>query len=281
MGCIRMVGVVAVLLAALVTASPRHQHHEGCMHDAMKLKHVPVMAQTHAGVSSEREFEQLSTTDSAFANMRVKYFFDIDGKGTCKNVGDVVSTYSGSNVTCTSNDLATAAKLAYWHRIMTDAASWFSNALRVVPVSGSLQVPVKCGDLPTNGSIPNTDFIIYVTAVPAVSSGTLAWAFSCAKDGRGRSIASHVNIVPKQYPPSTPHKYTLDRSTFIHEIAHALGFSGPFFQDGSSQSERRSPARWCFYEVRCSARQERHKDQLAPRAEMGTRLLQLPDARRC
>ena len=90
----------------------------------------------------------------------------------------------------------------------------------------------KCceGDAPASHKspgVPNTDFVLYVTARPTGGS-TLAWALTCQSDQFSRPIAGHTNFSPARVSTDPANKAEA-LSTAIHEIAHSLGFSASHF----------------------------------------------------
>lgn len=57
---------------------------------------------------------------------------------------------------------------------------------------------------------------------------TIAWAITCKQDQYDRPIAGMTNFGPNMINTS-PDQFEEQLATAIHEIAHALGFSGSFF----------------------------------------------------
>lgn len=192
----------------------------------------------------------------------------------CTSAGQMyrptISTTNEANTACKAEDVLTPAKKAYLRNtILAEAISWFQRALSVVPVSGNLRLgngfsdgscfsPASsfsagsyfhtiCCDRylpPSDKSTgkPDTDFVLYVTARPT-SGSTIAWALTCQSDSIGRPVAGHANFGPNRMDTS-PKEKPLQLSTAIHEIAHALGFSGSKFPDfrkpGTTQRANRN-----------------------------------------
>jgi len=80
--------------------------------------------------------------------------------------------------------------------------------------------------------IPNADFVLYAAAVQAGScgssgSGTVAYAGACQRDQNDRPIAGHMNICPEMIASQSWHEFV---ATVVHEVTHALVFSGGSFQ---------------------------------------------------
>lgn len=181
----------------------------------------------------------------AFAQLRVKFFFDPDGTGHCGASGQTVSTYQqGNTVSCTEKDVLTPMMKDYiLNSLMSGAVNYFQQALRVQPVVGNLVVSgsscsVSIPQSHQTTGVPDADFIAYVTAVPlaaSANSATVAWATTCTTDVSGRPIVGHINFVPQALGNNVlrkSHIQTLDVNTAIHELTHALGFSAPFFPNG-------------------------------------------------
>jgi len=78
----------------------------------------------------------------------------------------------------------------------------------------------------------DTDFVLFVTARPT-SGNTVAWALECESDQNKRPISGHANFNPAQIPRGVPNaadvEFDLAVRTAMHEILHALGFSGSKF----------------------------------------------------
>jgi leishmanolysin len=187
--------------------------------------------------SAHRVFRATSTD---YANMRFKFYFNVDNVGICPSVGTIVQTYQGGDVNCTSSDVLTPLKNDYIvNTLMPQASNFLRGALKVIPINGSLIAPATCNGItiPTSHrttGVSDADFVAYVTSVPLLdnSSGTVAWAVSCANDASGRPIAGHVNFVPAALKNAATLKTYItaqDVNTGIHELSHALGFSASYF----------------------------------------------------
>jgi hypothetical protein len=146
----------------------------------------------------------------------------------------------GSAVPCNREDELDERKFALLRDVVADAAKWWSAALSIDPVVGPLVLgrPTQCNDgvaymccsgfMPashyeTGKGIPDTDFVLYVTARPSDSS-VVAWALTCLSDLRDRPIAAHINVSPRSLQPGHANRNRLF-SVALHELAHALGFS--------------------------------------------------------
>lgn len=169
----------------------------------------------------------------------------------CRHSGDtyLASTANdGVQRTCSEADVLTDAKREYLvGTTLAEARAWFQRTLSVQPVDGNLQLyqpgdgfcaalhVVCCESESESGippehwetGIPNTDFVLYATARPT-GGATIAWALTCQSDQNGRPVAGHANFGPALID-TDPAKRGDQISTAIHEIGHALGFSGGKF----------------------------------------------------
>lgn len=212
---------------------------DGVVHEVEHV--VPTLLQNLNMEGFHRPFVPLATSE--FRNMRFSYFFNVDGAGQCTNVSQQVPSYRGTTATCAEADILTPAKKSYILDVLLPrAATYLTNALNVVRVSGNLTITgTRCGSTPgvvipdahKSPGIPNTDFVMYVAANPqSTPSATVAFASTCFRDQNGRPIAGFINFVPSALSNAADLKSSLtalDVNTAIHEVCHALGFSGPFF----------------------------------------------------
>ena len=104
--------------------------------------------------------------------------------------------------------------------------------------------PLECalGTPSTDGpGIPNTDFIVYVSAMPCVGTQTLASAAACQMESDlDRPIAGNINFCRNNLK-NTNRDFLFQVTK--HELMHALGFSSsliPFwrFSDGQPRTPR-------------------------------------------
>eukprot|EP01135_Chromosphaera_perkinsii_P009019 Nk52_evm37s1569 gene=Nk52_evmTU37s1569 len=76
--------------------------------------------------------------------------------------------------------------------------------------------------------MPNTDFILYVTAqnIGSCSStgSVLAFAAACSQDQMDRPVAGYTNFCPNKFSTDSS-RLQATVKTALHEITHALGFS--------------------------------------------------------
>jgi leishmanolysin len=250
---------IALMCITFAVATTAHSSHHDCIHD--EIRKVPGYGSTaemldvpYAHNTSARTERHFTALQSAWQPIRVKVFFDqgdcAGGTSTCGHctaVGNVVPTFesASSTTTCTSNDVLTDAKKSYiMDKLMPAAVAFYTSALNVVRVSGNLVVSgtATCGSAPgtpvpsdhRSTGVADADFIAYVTAVPKAdrTSLTVAWAAACRTDSAGRAVVAHVNFIPGSLTNAVDNNAVdldNDKSTAVHEIAHALGFSSPFF----------------------------------------------------
>ncbi|KAL4002492.1 Leishmanolysin family protein [Acanthocheilonema viteae] len=98
---------------------------------------------------------------------------------------------------------------------------------------------------PDGVGVPNTDFLLYVSAVLSErckNVDTVAYAAHCQQEADlDRPIAGHVNLCPNALSTALHDREVL-LSTVKHEILHALGFSAglyAFFRDDNGNPRTR------------------------------------------
>lgn len=130
-------------------------------------------------------------------------------------------------------DSLTPAKASFLRDQLVPAAlQWLSNALKVLPVAGPLKVANPCYQVSDISSTFTTagvaaDYVVFVTA-RATTGSTAAWAAYCKTLSSGRPYAAHVNFGPANIKLETA-SFPSQLQIFIHELTHALGFSGSAF----------------------------------------------------
>lgn len=247
--CMLLVVAVATLtvpcarghaLHDVADAAP-HIHHK-CIHNELLRREAsePVVfgLQTQHSGQPERHIFQMQ---SAFSNIRINFFFDVDGKGSCQEVGQLVNTqqYTGE-ATCTADDILTDAKRSYIvDTLMPRAVRYIQSALNVDRIVGNLTLEPFCQDvqLPAGHRSPgvaNTDFAVYVTAAPQIAkSQAVAWANWCMLDATtSRPVVGLINFIPSALTNAVKldqQVVGLDVMTAIHELFHAMGYTANFF----------------------------------------------------
>ncbi|CUG00210.1 major surface protease, GP63, putative [Bodo saltans] len=216
------------------TAFPHHQ----VSHEFMEMS-------ADGSMKRLRSEQAVSYVGSAFRNIRIKYFFNVDGNGQCSTVGQTVTTYRGTTTRCTAADILTASMKSYiMDTIMARGTEYLMDALNVIPVVGNLTISTtRCGASPgiivpevhRTVGVDNADFILYVTANPlGTAASTVAFAATCLSDQNLRPIAGSINFVPQALGNNIANKASqanLDVNTAIHESSHALGYTS-FFTNG-------------------------------------------------
>ncbi len=88
---------------------------------------------------------------------------------------------------------------------------------------GGIPIPPN---VTTNGQ--TDDLLLIFTARPSITATAIATTFSCFQDTEtGRPISAQVNMDPKLFFRDATD--VNKRATLLHEIIHALGFSGTLF----------------------------------------------------
>ncbi|XP_050340148.1 leishmanolysin-like [Bactrocera neohumeralis] len=175
------------------------------------------------------------SSSNGYSSLRIAVFTDdvYNSSKYCTSTLDQRSDFLGDTVTCTSDDILTAAKQDLLVNTMIPAAAvkMHQERLTVQPLSkitvepfdddicGSFSVPQQ---VLTNG-VSDADFVLFVAAGP-VSGNTVAWATTCEVDTNYRPLVGVINVKPEYIDGS-------DQSirTVAHEIMHALGFTGTLF----------------------------------------------------
>jgi leishmanolysin len=213
-------------------------HHE-CVHSQVRREDIPVVFGVRTQ-HSDLPKRHIFTMQSAFSNIRISFYFDVDGAGKCTEAGQMVNTMQYSEANCTEVDILTDVKRAYIvETLMPRAVQYIQSALNVDSVVGNLILDSFCDDLRLPDShkmpgVPNTDFAVYVTAVPqSTRSRAVAWARSCMSDATtGRPLAGIINFIPSALGNAAilDRQVTdLDVMTAIHELFHALGYTAGYF----------------------------------------------------
>ncbi|CCW69198.1 unnamed protein product [Phytomonas sp. Hart1] len=111
--------------------------------------------------------------------------------------------------------------------------------IRVVHFTGDVCSPFTISQSHHDTGVPDTDFVLYVAAGPAVFAN-LAWAVTCQFDPSGRPLVGAANFESVN---------TMDifhvTHTLAHEILHVLGFDNQIFKNRNmldTVSVRNKPA---------------------------------------
>eukprot|EP01062_Namystynia_karyoxenos_P031919 TRINITY_DN2361_c2_g1_i1.p1 TRINITY_DN2361_c2_g1~~TRINITY_DN2361_c2_g1_i1.p1 ORF type:complete len:727 (+),score=129.15 TRINITY_DN2361_c2_g1_i1:78-2183(+) len=250
-------------LSKATGAEPGGDAHRGhnCKHHIVhRLKPRPLSVAQDYG-DRRRAYPEQQVFDRQ--GMRIKWFWGEECleertmammQCYCKKVGDIIPSDAGSekwNQTCEQAGVVDARKKQYVDDIMKLAVEWFSRALLVTPVRGSLRVsgqrqqgcaPGSCPQVPYCGvtvsqehvsaGVEDADHVIYISAVPT-EGDTLAWAWTCLTDQSERPIATHVNFGAQTIDPDVATdsiEYRNYVGVAVHEIMHGLGFSDQWWE---------------------------------------------------
>ena len=154
----------------------------------------------------------------------------------CRTVGQVVSyrTPENGQHICTAADILSAAEAAHVVALARGAADRWSTLLSVAPVGGALTyAPDTCYSVPVpqpahRSGVADTDLVLHLSARVPKSTGTIASAVYCQRDGTGgRPTVGMLQLSPAHY------KRRVDVNDYImvlmHEIGHVLGVYGGLF----------------------------------------------------
>ncbi|CAG9570025.1 GP63, leishmanolysin [Leishmania major strain Friedlin] len=155
----------------------------------------------------------------------------------CARVGQRVNNHAGAIVTCTAEDILTNEKRNILVKyLIPQAVQLHKERLKVQQVQGKWKVTDMVGEICGDFKVPqahitegfsNTDFVMYVASVPS-EEGVLAWATTCQTFSDGHPAVGVINIPAANIASRYDQLVT---RVVTHEMAHALGFSGPFFED--------------------------------------------------
>lgn len=172
---------------------------------------------------------------------------------------------------------STAAKIDFIkNEILPKTATFWSQALSVVPVTGNLKISSLeldgnryCGDsefteVPAehiSTGLFGTDLVLYVSGTPSsrfCGGTTLAVAVACNFDQYDRPTAGAINIcldsITVDADGTASDAVVRDNvDVLIHEVAHVLGLSSnsfPYFWDPET-AEPRTPRNWQEKQVEC------------------------------
>lgn len=132
---------------------------------------------------------------------------------------------------CSPAKVLSASDYAWIRHLLDTAAAMISNLLAVNPVVGPLQLSMPAHrpyDLPDIGpTFDDTDFVVVVTARNDAGPGTLAYATKLVVDQNSRPLLGYVNMNAFQGGNVLNRALPAQNiDTAIHEIFHAMGFSG-------------------------------------------------------
>ncbi|CBZ24362.1 GP63, leishmanolysin [Leishmania mexicana MHOM/GT/2001/U1103] len=154
----------------------------------------------------------------------------------CARVGQRISARDGRFAVCTAEDILTDEKrdILVKH-LVPQALQLHRERLKVRQVQGKWKVTDMAADVCSyfkvppahvTGGVSNTDFVLYVASVPSEES-VLAWAMTCQVFPDGHPAVGVINIPAANIASRYDQLVT---RVVAHEMAHALGFSGTFFE---------------------------------------------------
>nr|AAT96400.1 metalloproteinase [Cryptobia salmositica] len=159
----------------------------------------------------------------------------IDSSRYCTTVGSAVSDFQSpkQGPLCTVEDILTDYKRdVLLNVLLPSATKMLLDALRVNRVAGNLKTTgCRRYTVPPAHSttgVPDADFVIYLSAVPA--NGLAGFGGLCQMDIVGRPVAGMINIAPRVIHIGMEIQKVI--RLIVHEILHALGFSSPFLSIG-------------------------------------------------
>jgi leishmanolysin len=223
------------------------KQHE-CIHDYPEIQNL--VAQSLAATAGTLQHEDLvqgrQFQAKAPAPLRVVVSsLDLTTSGQyCASAGSTAPDFGGSRLTCTADDVLTAAKRSMLlDDIVPEAIRRLSARLKVVPMTSNLMVSSgACSGFTkpashSSSGVPNADFVLYLASGPMSSGGVIAWAGACQMNSAGRSIVGRASFNPRWLKPGQNMESFYD--TLVHELLHALGFSPTFFGKFASKVYRR------------------------------------------
>jgi hypothetical protein len=227
---------VAVLAAvSLVSADCGHDHdialQEGQRRDLAKP--APINIQGDGVENDQRALPGFGPIRIVFSTLDLD-----DNTKYCTTATGSVGDFKDSTIACSAETIFTAEKKAQLkNEVLPHAKKILGEALQVLTLTSTLKVgsTTQCdggftipADHTTTG-VAGADFVLYVGAAPT-SGSTVAWAAGCQSDGASprRLIVGRANFSPKYLLSSTFSKNLL-LATGVHEILHAMGFSGSEF----------------------------------------------------
>lgn len=256
--------VVVVLIAFVISAPSIDGLRHRCAHDTVEVRRLSARARGRDAVvpvhyrpagatgggrrdaagwllpAMRRKAAALSTTPLRYQSLRISLStVDLTDKSkSCFVIGATSPDFQGGTLPCADDaDLFTANKYSILvDRVLPAAVQFLRAALAVVPVTKPIIVSPSVCDYVTvpaahsSAGVEGADFLIYVTA-GKTKSGVIAFATPCAIDQYGRPVVGRINVAPRYLlwndalPATSAENWQLV-GVAVHEIMHALGFSG-------------------------------------------------------
>jgi leishmanolysin len=165
----------------------------------------------------------------------------------CAAIGDTVPDFQGSTTTCATSDdlLTTAKKDILLNQILPAAQKVLADALNVVQLttggtiassacSGYFTIPAA---YQTSPGAENMDYVLIVASTP-MSGSTVAWAGACSIGSDNRAVVGRMNVGTSEIAWGTDNRQIV--MTIVHEILHALGFSGSMITNYFANKDTRT-----------------------------------------
>jgi hypothetical protein len=153
----------------------------------------------------------------------------------CRQVGQQVNV-NGDQITCRQQDILDQATKNVLLRVLQDMKTYVGELLYIVRADSisiggrwcfDPNIDISRYSASSSDAVrQQADVMMMVTAWPTAGN-TVAWASACRSDQFGRSIAGHMNYGPGAVGGRS---YKMIYTTALHELFHALGFSGNRFQ---------------------------------------------------
>lgn len=164
-----------------------------------------------------------------FPNFFILLTFFARSRLDCKQVGQTVNV-NGDVIQCRQQDILDQATRNVLLRVLDDMTKYVAELLYIVRANSVTVTGRWCFDPSldiSRYSSPQTSFdaMMMITSWPT-EGGTVAWASGCRSDQFGRSTAGHMNFGPGAVGGRS---YKMIYATALHELFHALGFSGNRF----------------------------------------------------
>lgn len=209
-----------------------HRQHT-CIHDRLAA---------NTTVITDGEPSKRSLKESTWSQIRIAFDYRyIDGSRddskTCRSSGQQVTW--DSTYTCNESDILTAEQVAAVKETFANVQNFLQRLLKVIPYTSLLGIKIE--NHPQYTGFPPRDFQkdadLYLAVLSRPygdNSNTLASAISWVTTrDTNRPIVGAIFLNPRQVPTTPVSEDSEDNEFFfvcIHEIFHALGFSGSFYE---------------------------------------------------
>eukprot|EP01122_Echinamoeba_exundans_P009994 TRINITY_DN361_c0_g1_i2.p1 TRINITY_DN361_c0_g1~~TRINITY_DN361_c0_g1_i2.p1 ORF type:complete len:661 (-),score=104.63 TRINITY_DN361_c0_g1_i2:80-2062(-) len=246
---------------------PEKQLTHKCLHhEHSKLaNYKKIDAAIRARSDSWRADPAVSTKRSvaAFGPLRItanslKLGANVDNGYACYSVGETVTNTRGQQYQCTANDIMNSTLVSILRdNVIPTAITILGRLLSVDQLPGNfffdttyisasgrstcgdgIQIPADVRSDQGGSGIPNTDYLVFVTARPS-APGNLASALACNLQVKnpsipkyGRPLGGYINFNPSELRGaglSNQVRFNRYVRVAVHEFMHALGFSNNWY----------------------------------------------------